>query len=132
MICPYDSAPVILADSVLIYGRSYGPIWLCSNYPRCDAYVGCHPNTDKPLGRLANKELRAAKTAAHAMFDPLWKKKLSRDGGKKCRSRGAGYAWLAKQLGIPTQDCHIGMFDVELCRKVVAVCAPFWKPRVAA
>ncbi|WP_088258626.1 zinc-finger-containing protein [Fimbriiglobus ruber] len=31
----------------------------CERYPTCDAYVGCHPGTETPLGRLANKELRA-------------------------------------------------------------------------
>lgn len=80
----------------------------------CNAYVGCHPGTVTPLGRLANAELRAAKMAAHAAFDPLW-----RNGGM---SRSSAYAWLAKTLNIAPQNCHIGMFDVDACRAVVAVC----------
>lgn len=82
----------------------------------CGAWVGCHPGTDKPLGRLANQSLRAAKMDAHAAFDPLWR-------GKPKGERGRAYAWLADQLGIPQGDCHIGMFDVETCKRVVAICA---------
>lgn len=80
----------------------------------CDAYVGCHPGTDRPMGRLANAELRRAKLAAHAAFDPIWK------GGR--RNRRSAYKWLAGKLGISPDECHIGMFDVERCRKVIAIC----------
>jgi hypothetical protein len=65
------------------------------------------------MGRLANPELRRAKSAAHAAFDPLWK---SRKMGRK-----QAYAWLARELGISVANCHIGMFDVDACRSVVKV-----------
>lgn len=45
------------------------------------------------------------------MFDRLWK------GGKM--SRKSAYAWLAIKLGMPKNKCHIGMFDVDLCERVV-------------
>ena len=80
----------------------------------CDAYVGCHPGTDKAMGRLANAELRAAKLNAHAAFDPLWRT------GK--RTRRAAYVWLSKKLGMRPEECHIGMFDVEMCKRVIATC----------
>jgi len=76
----------------------------------CDAYVGTHKGTVKPLGRLANKELRKAKSAAHRAFDPLWK--------LKNMTRKEAYSWLAKELGIKKEDCHIGMFDVDTCKHV--------------
>lgn len=85
--------------------------YLCSP---CDAYVGCHPGSTRPLGRLANAELRAAKVAAHAAFDPLW------SGGQI--SRNAAYKWLAEQLGIERRYCHIGSFDVKQCERVVEIC----------
>ena len=80
--------------------------WQCA---ACDAYVGCHPVGDGrvPLGRLANKELRQAKQRAHAAIDPHWQ------SGK--RSRSAVYARLARLMGIPREQAHIGMFDVEQC-----------------
>jgi len=66
-----------------------------------------------PLGRLANAELRSAKSAAHAMFDPLWKSKKMR--------RSQAYSWLAAQMKIKPEDCHIGMFDVEQCKQVFQI-----------
>lgn len=80
----------------------------------CDAYVGCHPGTTNPLGRLANAELRKAKSAAHAAFDPIWKSGRMR--------RGSAYAWLCDKLQIPKDECHIGMMDVGMCRRVVEIC----------
>lgn len=37
----------------------------------CQARVGCHPGTTRPLGNLANAELRAARIEAHTQFDKL-------------------------------------------------------------
>ena len=135
--CPYCNAPAVLTDSAEVYhGNSFGMIWLCRP---CQAWVGVHKGTDKPLGRLANKELRDWKMRAHAVFDPIWEAKLRhrRAGGagksgrasggpsyKKAYARGAGYKWLAQQLGIDKKDCHIGMFDVETCKRVVEMCQP--------
>ncbi len=81
----------------------------------CEAYVGCHPTgTGKsPLGRLANAELRRAKSDAHAAFDPLW-----REGSM---SRHQAYKFLACELGIPASEAHIGMFDVPQCKRVVQI-----------
>ena len=116
MKCPYCQAPAEIRDSAIVYnGRSYGPIWLCSNYPRCDAYVGTHPGTEKPLGRLANPELREWKKRAHSMFDPIWK-----NGSMK---RPQAYKWLSDKMGIPRDECHIGMFDIDQCREVVELCS---------
>jgi hypothetical protein len=96
-------------------------IYLCRP---CKAWVGVHKGTDKPLGRLANKELREWKIKAHAAFDPLWKAKMSQGHSKKS-ARNSGYAWLAEQMGIPREACHVGMFDVEQCKRVVEICSPY-------
>lgn len=74
--CPYCGFDVKFSSkSDIIYGRDYGVIYLCSNYPSCDAFVGCHNGTKNSLGRLANKELREKKKIAHYYFDTLWKEK---------------------------------------------------------
>ena len=115
MICPYCNSEAKLEDTIKIYkSRSYGMAYICSNYPECDSYVGVHKGTDKPLGRMANKELRKAKSIAHFIFDKLWKSGLVR--------RNEAYEWLAKKLNIKREDCHIGMFDVEMCKKAALVC----------
>lgn len=124
-ICPYCFKPAELVGGSTIYPHRpdlFGlKFWNCS---ACDAYVGCHKKgawiTERkqhsdgtlPLGRLANAELRRVKGWAHDAFDPLWRNGIM--------SRRDAYAWLAGRLGIQTQDCHIGMFDVAQCRSVIA------------
>lgn len=109
--CDYCGNEAVLVEDSEIYGRSYGhKAWLCRD---CNAYVGCHGRSDKPLGRLANAELRRWKMAAHAAFDPLWKRGLLR--------RNAAYAWLAEQMGLPVEKTHIGMFDVAQCQRVIEI-----------
>jgi len=114
-VWPYCKGRALLVGGLKIYPHRQDlkdkKFYLCGP---CNAYVGCHPGTTNALGRLANAELREAKMAAHAAFDPIWK-----TGQKK---RGGAYAWLCDQLGIEKKDCHIGMFDVEMCKRVVAAC----------
>ena len=91
LACQYCGADAVLTSSAEIYGgRDYGKIYICRP---CGAYVGCHKGTEVPLGTLANEELRAARKAAHAAFDPIHKK------GYKRRDRA--YWWLAEKLNIP-------------------------------
>lgn len=142
--CPYCRKPATfhLDSSAFYNGTDYGPLWACV---RCGAWVGCHENTAKPLGRLADSALRVAKQKAHAAFDPLWKAKWRqlraqeslRNGapapftfGKK-QARGRAYLWLAQRLGIERKDCHIGMFDVVMCERVVEACSPYMQRRAA-
>ena len=87
-------------------------VWVCSDWPKCDAYVGCQKGTNKPLGCLANPELRFWKKQAHTKFDKLWK------NGELARSDA--YLWLSRVLSIPLNECHIGMFNTDQCK---AVCA---------
>lgn len=115
MTCPYCSGPVAFVGGDVVYPHrpdlAERRFYLCRP---CRAWVGTHRGTEKPLGRLANAELRAAKVDAHAAFDAKWKRLEW--------SRGAAYRWLAGALQIPKSECHIGMFDVDACRRVVEVC----------
>ena len=110
VICQYCKKTAKFVDSKIIYGKSYGMIYLCKE---CNAYVGVHKGTNRPLGILANAELREWKKKAHASFDPLWKTKLM--------TRREAYEWLAKQMGKSLEKCHIGMFDVSECEQFVAL-----------
>lgn len=123
MNCPYcDKPAVFFPTSERFYSRDWGAVYACIP---CGAWVGCHKGTKRPLGRLANAELRKAKIAAHAAFDKLWQGKMLRDECSKGEARRAGYKWLAEQLDIEPKKCHIGMFDLDLCAKVVEVCQPY-------
>lgn len=109
VVCQYCGEPAEFVSSKEVYGgRDFGMVYLCR---RCNAYVGVHKGTDRPLGILANDELRMHRRFAHASFDRIWKQ------GKKTRLEA--YEWLAMMLKLPLEKTHIGMFDVELCREVI-------------
>ena len=87
-------------------------IFVCDH---CDARVGCHPGTDRPLGFAGNEATRVARKKLHnLMLDPLWKRFPTKPERDRARSRT--YKFLAKALGIEPRECHTGMFTVERCR----------------
>ena len=114
-LCPYCGGRSELVTGDVIYPRRRDlrskSFYRCKP---CGAWVGCHPGTVTPLGRLANDALRRAKSAAHAAFDSHWQSRRM--------SRGDAYSRLAAELGIDRSDCHIGMFDEELCARTVELC----------
>ncbi len=112
--CQYCGDIAEFVDSSYVYGKSYGMMYLCRP---CNAYVGVHKGSDKPLGCLANAELREWKKRAHAMFDPIWKSRKM--------SRGAAYQWLAQQMGKTPSETHIGMFSVSECKRVIECCSGY-------
>jgi hypothetical protein len=112
VICPYCGRQAKYVDSAEVYhGKSYGMIYLCRY---CNAWVGVHKGTDKPLGRLADGDLRKAKQKAHKAFDPMWM--------SGAMTRRQAYEWLAEWLEIEIHKCHIGMFDIETCESVFRLC----------
>ena len=120
-ICPYCGAAPKYVDSIEVYRKSYGMIYLCKP---CQAWVGVHKGTDKALGRIANQELRYWKRRAHFFFDQLWAKAI-KQGRSKRQARLDAYAWLSEELEIYSDHCHIGMFTVILCKKVEILCKPY-------
>jgi DNA-directed RNA polymerase subunit RPC12/RpoP len=110
-VCEYCGGKVILTDSAVVYGRSYGDIYLCTN---CNAYVGVHKGTKKPLGTLANTVLRLKRKETHEAFDALWK--------KEGLTRSEAYAWLERRMNLPKHLAHIGRFNVEQCDRAIALC----------
>jgi hypothetical protein len=79
-----------------------------------------------PLGTPANPPLRKLRSQTHAEFDPLWR------GGfraKKVMSRTECYAWLASQLGIHPDLCHVALFTVELCVAAIQAVRKFKRER---
>jgi hypothetical protein len=75
-----------------------------------EAYIDRRAMKAEPGSALAR-----ARIGAHAAFDPLWK--------SGTMSRRATYDWLAIQLHLPVSACHMVLFDVSMCQRVVAVCA---------
>ncbi len=134
MICPYCSSNATLQDNKRIYGKSLGRSYICDKYPACDSYVGVHRSTGVPVGTIANKELRVWRMLAHKAFDKLWvshskRKKGKNKNGKRWKpdtkqstDRSSAYKWLASKMRLDISDCHIGMFTVEQCGRVVELC----------
>ena len=106
--CPYCGEEAKWVENKVVYGKNYGKSYMCYYCPKDDAYVGCHQNTRKPLGTIANKELRECRKKAHSVVDPLWK-----NGRMK---RGQVYAMLFRKFG---KEIHIGEADVEQCQKII-------------
>ncbi len=124
--CPYCQSEATLRDTAIIYGRSYGNAWICTNFPECDSYVGVHKETDKPLGTLANKELRTWRKRIKLVFNSIWK------GGminsiypkylKDISNRSKAYVWLSIEMKLSSEETHIGMFNVEQCEQALKIC----------
>ena len=121
--CPHCQAKVDIVNNEAIYGRPYGEWPWAYSCTGCRAYVGMHPYTAIPLGTLATPEIREARKRAKSAFNPIWQ-----NGRMK---RGAAYAWLAEQLGIPKNECHIGWSGIEQCERIVAICTMHLKARSA-
>jgi hypothetical protein len=112
----------------MVYGKSYGMIYLCDKFPFCDSFVGVHKGTTAPLGTMADSQLRELRKQAHALFDGLWKKpkvktKMNHEKYmelvKKARTRA--YSFLAGRLGISVDQCHIAMMNEDMCKQVIAL-----------
>lgn len=134
--CPHCNGAVEIASNAAIYnGREYGDwpwIYLCVN-KKCFASIGMHPETNLPLGTLAHGPLRQQRMKAKSLFNPLWQ------SGKMARKYA--YYWLAKEMGLPPEQCHFGLFDekqCELAMKVITtrklptqqVVQPDWKKKL--
>lgn len=113
-VCPYCSNLSVYLPSKRIY-----------RCDPCDAQVGVHKHNNQPLGTLANAELRAARKKAHSYFDPLWRCKMQRYSFTVSQARKPAYEWLAVQMGLSFDECHIGEFDIEQCNQVMRICKPY-------
>ena len=108
MKCPYCNKEANYIDSKHYYsnGVSYGMMYLCWE---CDARVGTHKNSGKPLGTMANHYLRELRKQAHSLFDPLWKEKKM--------TRKEAYSYLKEKTGVK----HIAWARENECKKVISV-----------
>lgn len=85
--------------------------YACKN---CGASVGCHENTNNPLGKMATCKTRQLRAKAHLEFDRLWKEHLM--------SRDNAYLWLANKLNIEIENCHISWLNKNQLLKTIDIC----------
>lgn len=77
----------------------------------CNAYIGTHKGTNKPLGNLASKELREARAKAYAAFEKKWI--------ESHLTRSSAYNWLCVKLKISENESNIGLFDINMCKRLI-------------
>ena len=115
VLCPYCGKRAKRVTGAELYPKhpacANRGFWVC--YP-CDARVGTHLD-GRPLGTLADGELRGLRKRVHDKLDPIWL--AHRDKG---RARKKAYQRLADALGITVDRCHVGEFDVATCHQALA------------
>lgn len=98
------------SHDVLYNGEEYGEwpyIYYCDC---CGASVGVHPFSVYPLGVMADAATRSARSAVHAIIDPLWK------SGRF--TRGQVYSMMARLTG--RRSFHTGELSKDECHAAVA------------
>ena len=113
MRCPYCGASVVFRSAEGIYKENANKtmLFVCRNYPRCDAYVRVHPGTKKPVGTMADGKLRAMRNTAHRYFDMIHKSGLM--------TKNEAYQWLAYKVCAPLSQAHIGLMAEYYCQQVI-------------
>lgn len=89
-------------------------LYVCSNYPECNSYVGVHAGTMIPKGSLANGDLRNKRIRTHQIFDKIWKSNIM--------SRRNAYCWMRDRFGLSSEQAHIGCFSDYMCDALMAEC----------
>lgn len=109
VICRYCDKKTKRLTSLEFYGKNYGTyVYSCTP---CDAYVGSHKHSKKPLGTVANNYLRELRRMTHRSIDGYWKSKQM--------TRKDMYYQLSLFMGLPYRETHVGMFDEEQCKKII-------------
>lgn len=78
----------------------------CSNVLKCKTTHSAEPN-GKPMGYVADKKTRKARSLAHKAFDAIWKEGLM--------ERKEAYDWLANIMKLRKQEAHISKFNAKQC-----------------
>lgn len=115
--CDKDVQAKMVSGS-MVYPRSpklaHDKFWMCNS---CKNFVGCHKNANKnktrPLGVIANRELKQARIKIHSIIDPIWRNEKMK--------RGELYALISEELGY---TYHTGdLRNMDEARMVWAIAA---------
>ena len=127
-ICRYCGGTVRLVPASMVYGAAAAKrlklesekFYQCQN---CNARVGCHKGTTRPLGSVANETLRLKRMETHQVYDAFWK--------RRGMTRTKAYKWLAEQLQLSEERAHIGSFEMDQCQTVIDLCKKFEQEEAA-
>ena len=117
-ICRYCGGVIRLVPASSIYGESAQRLGMSEEWvnqcQNCNARVGCHKGTKRPLGNVANEVLRLKRMETHQVFDSFWK--------SRGMSRTKAYRWRAEKMELPEAKAHIGGFEMEQCHRLMELC----------
>ncbi len=121
--CPYCGAEAKLRPASVVYKEntlhSDSYLFVCDRYPKCDAYVGVHKDSKRPMGTLANGDLRNKRIQAHKVFDKMWKSGLM--------TKWQAYKWLQGKFALNEKQAHIAMFSEYMCDQLINICNEVYK-----
>lgn len=111
--CPYCGSTTVYRSATGIYQENDDDVMLyvCKNYPACDAYIRTQKGTAIPIGQMANGKLRALRTDAHRLFNQLYLKGFM--------PKQTAYGWLSSVLGVPQDKAHIAQLSEMQCELVI-------------
>lgn len=99
------------------YDLYHLPFWICD---KCSNFVGCHHKTKqrtKPLGFIANKEIKLSRTHIHKLIDPIWKKgRISRKELYEKISESVGYRFHTGEIKSIDQAREIYLSCMEIIK----------------
>lgn len=115
VICGQCGSPMQLRTTNKFINKDGSPrkFYGCTRWPDCDGTHSAHQNSGKPMGIPADKETKAWRIKAHAMFDPYVKKWFP--------NRPEGYKFLQNVMGLTSAQAHIGRFTIEQCEKLIKI-----------
>ena len=114
--CPYCGAQADKRPASAVHGEKARDeyLYVCSRYPKCDAYVSAHKHTGRPMGTLANTNLRSKRIEAHLAFDRLWR------GG--AMQKWQAYKWMQAKFSLSRDQAHIANFSEHMCDELIRMC----------
>lgn len=102
--CPDCGGEMWLKDS-----GEYGARYQCERYPLCRGVHGANQKTGAPLGTPGDANTRQARVLAHDSLDRI----------VRLIGKARAYRWLSTVLKIKQDQCHIALFDVKQCQRVI-------------
>ena len=113
--CPYCGSCAPLSESSRVQGYQGQDVdlYVCANYPQCEAYVGVYRDDHWPRGTLANAELRHWREQAQTQFDRWWRE------GALSRSQADRY--LRDLMGTKPHQSPISTLTLDQCHRLIAL-----------
>lgn len=109
--CRYCTGEVIFTTNDYLYGRRYGKhpyLYICKN---CKASVGVHPDSNIPLGTLADTYLKDHRKRAKALFFQYTH--------FRGMSRSQAYKFLRTRYELPPNEAHFGMMEAPILKRII-------------